>query len=67
MGLVHAVSVFVSVQALSEKQQEEEDLVAHAPEEFLDPIMGTLMKDPVCLPTSKQIVDRSVIARHILR
>ncbi|KAH3871035.1 ubiquitin conjugation factor E4 A-like [Dreissena polymorpha] len=47
-------------------QQEEEELLADAPEEFLDPIMGTLMRDPVKLPTSGNIVDRSIISRHIL-
>ncbi|XP_064635023.1 ubiquitin conjugation factor E4 A-like isoform X2 [Lineus longissimus] len=52
------------VQAFAEEQAEED--VYDAPEEFLDPIMGSLMKDPVMLPSSKQIVDRSTIARHIL-
>ncbi|VDI23301.1 ubiquitin conjugation factor E4 A [Mytilus galloprovincialis] len=28
--------------------------------------MGTLMKDPVILPSSGNIVDRSTIARHLL-
>jgi len=41
--------------------------VADAPEEFLDPIMGTLMVDPVILPNSKTNIDRAVIARHLLR
>ena len=49
------------------KQLEDDDLVSAAPEEFLDPIMGTLMKQPVLLPCSKMIVDKSTIARHILR
>ncbi|XP_056018090.1 ubiquitin conjugation factor E4 A-like isoform X2 [Ostrea edulis] len=48
------------------RQAAEEELYADAPDEFLDPIMGTLMKDPVILPSSKNIVDRAVIARHIL-
>ena len=37
------------------------------PEEFLDPIMSTLMHDPVILPSSNVKVDRSTIARHLLR
>ena len=45
----------------------EEQALSDAPEEFLDPIMGTLMTDPVMLPASQNIVDRNVIARHILR
>lgn len=31
-----------------------------------DPIMCTLMRDPVLLPTSNTIVDRSFIVRHLL-
>lgn len=37
-----------------------------APDEFLDPIMSHLMVDPVTLPTSKKVIDRSTIARHLL-
>ncbi|PBP19477.1 ubiquitin elongating factor core [Diplocarpon rosae] len=45
--------------------QEEEDL-ADAPDEFTDPLMATLMTDPVQLPASKIIVDRSTISSHLL-
>lgn len=34
--------------------------------EFLDPILNTLMRDPVRLPTSGNIVDRSCISQHLL-
>lgn len=47
--------------------KQEEEVLAEAPEEFLDPIMGTLMVDPVKLPTSNTNMDRAVIARHLLR
>jgi ubiquitin conjugation factor E4 B len=33
---------------------------------YLDPIMATLMKDPVILPISKQVIDRSTIRSHLL-
>ncbi|KAH6791522.1 U-box domain-containing protein [Perilla frutescens var. hirtella] len=36
------------------------------PDEFLDPIQYTLMKDPVILPSSRVVVDRPVIQRHLL-
>jgi len=49
------------------EQQAEEEALANVPEDFLDPIMGELMRDPVVLPSSGQIVDRATIARHILR
>ncbi|MCJ1389352.1 hypothetical protein MMC18_002208 [Xylographa bjoerkii] len=45
--------------------QAEEDL-GEVPDEFLDPLMYTLMEDPVILPTSKTSVDRSTIRSHLL-
>ncbi|XP_053392702.1 ubiquitin conjugation factor E4 A-like [Mercenaria mercenaria] len=56
----------VNICEVGRAQQEEEELLADPPEEFTDPIMGTLMKDPVKLPTSGNIVDRAIISRHIL-
>merc|ERR1719410_1743215 len=50
----------------SSQHREEEELLSGAPDEFLCPIMSILMTDPVRLPSSKQVVDRSTIARHLL-
>lgn len=36
------------------------------PDEYLDPILFNLMVDPVKLPTSQMIVDRSTIQAHLL-
>ena len=36
-------------------------------DEYLDPITSLLMVDPVMLPSSRQILDRATIARHLLR
>ena len=36
------------------------------PDDFMDPIMCTLMKDPVILPTSNTTMDRAAILRHLL-
>ena len=36
-------------------------------EEFLDPILGTIMNDPVILPNSQVTLDRTSIVRHLLR
>lgn len=47
------------------EDQDEEDL-GDAPDEYLDPIMASLMIDPVILPTSKVTVDRSTIMSHLL-
>lgn len=37
------------------------------PEEFVDPLLGTLMKDPVLLTTSQRVIDRSVAVQCVLR
>lgn len=37
-----------------------------APDEFLDPLMATLMDDPVELPSSKTVIDRITIKRHLM-
>lgn len=47
-------------------RQCDEEALAGAPEDFLDPIMSTLMLDPVVLPSSRTTVDRTTIARHLL-
>jgi len=44
----------------------EDEELSEAPDEFLDPILATLMQDPVMLPSSRKIVDRSTIVRHLL-
>ena len=36
------------------------------PDEFLDPIMGTLINDPVMLPNSDTIMERDIIFRHVI-
>ncbi|KAJ7175910.1 ubiquitin elongating factor core-domain-containing protein [Mycena filopes] len=43
----------------------EEDL-GEVPDEFLDPLMFTVMRDPVRLPSSNAILDRSTIKSHLL-
>ncbi|XP_053308608.1 ubiquitin conjugation factor E4 A [Spea bombifrons] len=54
------------IKSLADLQQREEETYADAPDEFLDPIMNTVMSDPVILPSSRVTVDRSTIARHLL-
>ena len=48
-----------------EEAEEEEDL-GDVPDDFLDPLLATLMKDPVRLPSSRAVVDRSTIKAHLL-
>ncbi|KAL0082191.1 ubiquitin elongating factor core-domain-containing protein [Phycomyces blakesleeanus] len=45
---------------------EEEEELGDVPDEYLDPLFFTLMEDPVVLPTSGVIVDRSTIRAHLL-
>lgn len=52
-------------QTFQEDQEAEEDL-GDIPDDFLDPLMATLMEDPVVLPSSRQIIDRSTIRSHLL-
>jgi hypothetical protein len=49
---------------LGAEARSEDELLEGAPEEFLDPIMSTLMTDPVILPSSRITIDRSTIARY---
>ncbi|RKP37177.1 ubiquitin elongating factor core-domain-containing protein [Dimargaris cristalligena] len=58
--LLHQVEEKVQANANAE-----EDL-GDIPDEFLDPLMYTLMTDPVVLPTSNVTVDRSTIKSHLL-
>lgn len=46
------------------RQMEEDEMLPDAPDDFLDPIMSTLMRDPVILPSSQIVVDRTTIARY---
>lgn len=53
------------MRAKEDEEQDEEDL-GDIPDEFLDPLLANLMKDPVLLPISQQILDRSTIRSHLL-
>ncbi|EPS43221.1 hypothetical protein H072_2789 [Dactylellina haptotyla CBS 200.50] len=53
------------VSAKREDEQGEEEL-GEIPDEFLDPLLFTLMENPVILPTSKTTIDLSTIKAHLL-
>ncbi|KXN88270.1 Ubiquitin conjugation factor E4 [Leucoagaricus sp. SymC.cos] len=53
------------VEEAKANMEAEEDL-GEVPDEYLDPLMFTLMRDPVMLPSSKTIVDRATIKSHLL-
>mmetsp|Transcript_44964 Transcript_44964/g.91773 ORF Transcript_44964/g.91773 Transcript_44964/m.91773 type:complete len:968 (-) Transcript_44964:349-3252(-) len=48
------------------EQMELDHQLGEIPEDFLDPVSCELMRDPVLLPTSGNIMDRSTISRHLL-
>ena len=51
--------------AKEEDEAEEEDL-GEPPDEFTDPLMATLMVEPVTLPVSRTVIDLSTIRQHLL-
>jgi len=55
------------IENLLQYQKRREISLSEVPDEFMDPIMSSLMNDPVILPNSGVKVDRSTIARHLLR
>ncbi|KAF4314115.1 ubiquitin conjugation factor e4 [Botryosphaeria dothidea] len=54
------------VQEAKEMDEQEEADLGEIPDEFLDPLIFDIMKDPVILPKSKITIDRSVIQSHLL-
>ncbi|KAI0755049.1 ubiquitin elongating factor core-domain-containing protein [Daedaleopsis nitida] len=55
----------VKVEETKATLEAEEDL-GEIPDEFMDPLMYTLMRDPVTLPSSRVVMDRSTIKAHLL-
>ena len=55
-----------TIKATKEADDQEEEDLGEIPDEFLDPLMYSLMSDPVILPSSKISIDRSTIRSHLL-
>ncbi|TKA55862.1 hypothetical protein B0A49_10202 [Cryomyces minteri] len=55
-----------SIQEIKEEEEQAEEDLGEIPDEFLDPLMATLMEDPVILPKSRITIDRSTIRSHLL-
>ncbi|KAJ0100382.1 hypothetical protein Patl1_21823 [Pistacia atlantica] len=60
------VELGAKAKAAASEAMDAEATLGEIPDEFLDPIQYTLMKDPVILPSSRITVDRPVIQRHLL-
>ncbi|KAJ5673839.1 hypothetical protein N7462_009278 [Penicillium macrosclerotiorum] len=54
------------VQEAKEADDQAEEDLGEVPDEFLDPLMYTLIEDPVILPSSRVSIDRSTIRSHLL-
>lgn len=66
MLIADLMQVASKIAELGVQQNKEEELFADGPEEFYDPLLSTLMTDPVILPSSRTVIDRDTIARHLL-
>ena len=51
---------------VTQMEEEMEEELGEIPDDFLDPLMATLMRDPVILPSSGVTVDRPIIERALL-
>eukprot|EP00355_Strombidium_rassoulzadegani_P010591 CAMPEP_0168619708 /NCGR_PEP_ID=MMETSP0449_2-20121227/6747_1 /TAXON_ID=1082188 /ORGANISM="Strombidium rassoulzadegani, Strain ras09" /LENGTH=364 /DNA_ID=CAMNT_0008660663 /DNA_START=238 /DNA_END=1329 /DNA_ORIENTATION=- len=59
-------ALVVVLQKLKEVASKTDMIFDDAPDEFLDPLTCNLMEDPVELPSSKTIMDRLTIKKHLL-
>ena len=60
------MSFVKDVKATIEQTKISEELIGEIPEHFQDALLYTLMRDPVTLPTSGIVLDRSTIKTHLL-
>lgn len=64
VGILGDLALFAkSVKRAADQKKEEDEILTGIPDEFLDPIMSTVMNDPVILPSSRITIDRQTIAR----
>lgn len=67
MRIIHEfINLGAKAKVAASEALDAEAALGDIPDEFLDPIQYTLMKDPVILPSSRITVDRPVIQRHLL-
>ncbi|WFD37029.1 RING-type E3 ubiquitin transferase [Malassezia cuniculi] len=53
-------------EAALQAEVDEEENLGEIPDDYLDPVMATLMRNPVVLPSSRKVVDLSTIRAHLL-
>ncbi|RMZ66057.1 ubiquitin conjugation factor E4 [Pyrenophora seminiperda CCB06] len=64
--MVQWQSMAARIETAKDQADMEEADLGEIPEQYEDPLMASLMEDPVTLPISRQIVDRSTIQSHLL-
>lgn len=60
---IQKLCIFIDKERAKQKEEEDDEDI---PEELLDPIMGSLIKNPIALPNSDTIMERDVIVRHLM-
>ncbi|KAI5778196.1 ubiquitin elongating factor core-domain-containing protein [Geopyxis carbonaria] len=64
---IRDLSALANRVAEAKRRDDEGELeLGEIPEEFTDPLMATLMEDPVILPSSRVTIDRQTIKVHLL-
>ncbi|KAF9974459.1 hypothetical protein BGZ73_002117 [Actinomortierella ambigua] len=64
---IHALERLVNaVEEVRRQGAEDDEELGDIPDKYLDPLLYTLMEDPVILPNSKVSIDRSTIKSHLL-
>jgi ubiquitin conjugation factor E4 B len=54
------------IRGLKEEHDMEDADLGDVPDEYLDPLLASIMEDPVILPVSRQTLDRSTVQSHLL-
>lgn len=62
-GYARFEKLVARLKTLRQEINQEEGLYEDAPEKYLDPIMNTLMKEPVELPSSGTVIDFITISK----
>jgi ubiquitin conjugation factor E4 B len=65
-GEIEKLMLFVETVEEAKTTMEAEEDIGDIPDEYLDSLMFSIMRDPVMLPSSKAIVDRATIKSHLL-
>ncbi|GAA6060451.1 hypothetical protein JCM10212_000044 [Sporobolomyces blumeae] len=63
---IDALMQFVDKVEAIRAAEEEDEALGEIPDEYLDPLTYDIMRDPVILPSSKTVIDRSTIKQHYL-